>query len=72
MTTMIAKGIKTLKNIGKMPAVVIPLSEYEDMRENLDMFYSETLVKDIERSRKEIKKAETISLGEIKKELKLK
>jgi len=69
---MIAKGIKTLKNIGKMPAVVIPLSEYEDMRENLDMFYSETLVKDIERSRKEIKKAETISLGEIKKELKLK
>ena len=72
MTTMIAKGIKTLKNIGKMPAVVIPLSEYEDMRENLDMFYSETLMKDIERSRKEIKKAETISLGEIKKELKLK
>ena len=72
MTTMIAKGIKTLKNIGKMPAVVIPLSEYEDMRENLDMFYSETLVRDVEKSRKEIRNKETISLGEVKKKLKLK
>ena len=72
MTTLIAKEIRTLKNISKMPAVVIPLSEYEDMRENLDMFYSETLVRDVEKSRKEIRNKETISLGEVKKKLKLK
>ena len=72
MTTLIAKEIRTLKNINKMPAVVIPLSEYEDMRENLDMFYSETLVRDVEKSRKEIRNKETISLGEVKKKLKLK
>lgn len=72
MTILTTKENHILKKVGKLPAVIIPLSEYEDMRENLDMFYSGDLMRDIEKSRKEIKNKKTISLKEVKKKLKLK
>jgi PHD/YefM family antitoxin component YafN of YafNO toxin-antitoxin module len=66
------KGIRTLKNADKLPAVIISLSEYEDMRENLDMFNSKILMKDIEKARKEVRNKKTISLKEVKRKLALK
>jgi len=66
------KKFKIPKKIGRLPAVIIPLSEYEDMRENLDMFYSENLIKDVEKARKEIKDKKTISLKETKRKLRSK
>ena len=62
----IARDSKMMKKIGRLPAVVIPLSEYEDMRENLDMFRSTILMKDIDKSRNDIKNKRTISLKEVK------
>ncbi len=76
MTTTIytdtTKRFKIPKKISQLPAVIIPLSEYEDMRENLDMFNSENLMNDIEKARKEVANKKTISLKEAKKKLKLK
>ena len=73
MTTTIytdtKKEFRIPKKIGRLPAVIIPLSEYEDMRENLDMFNSRNLMSDINKSRNEIKNKKTISLKEIKKKL---
>jgi PHD/YefM family antitoxin component YafN of YafNO toxin-antitoxin module len=70
---MVTTTLKQI-NISKkdtLPAVVIPLSQYERMREDLDMFRSKSLLKEIKKSRNEIKKGETILWTDLKKKLKL-
>lgn len=66
------KDSKIFKKIGRLPAVIIPLSEYENMRENLDMFNSRTLARDIEKSRNDVKNKRIISLKEAEIKLGLK
>ncbi|HEY4516067.1 MAG TPA: hypothetical protein VJH67_02675 [Candidatus Paceibacterota bacterium] len=72
MLTTSLKGIRNIKKVGDLPAVIISLSEYENMREDLDVLHSKTLERSIEKTRKEIKEGGVISLKEIKKRLKIK
>jgi len=55
--------------------VILPLKKWkkiEEELEDLEMYRSERLVKAIEKSRKEVKRGEVISLEELEKKLKLK
>ena len=49
----------------KQGIAILPLEEYEKMKEDLEMFQSKTLTKDIEKARKEKK---TVSLEKLLKE----
>lgn len=46
---------------------VLPLDEYEQMKEELEMFRSKSLAGDIEAARKEVKSGEVLSLEEVDK-----
>ena len=52
------------------PVVVIPLEEYESLRETLEILSDTELVKDIEDARKAFREGRTVSWEEVKKELK--
>ena len=67
MTTQAIKNI-TLPNAlirKKHGIAILPLEEYEKMKEDLEMFYSKNLAKDIEKARKEKR---TVSLEKLLKE----
>ena len=49
----------------KQGIAILPLEKYEKMKEDLEMFQSKTLAKDIEKARKEKK---TVSLEKLLKE----
>ncbi len=66
----LVKNIKHQK-IGKLPLVVLPLGDYEKMKEDLEMFYSKKLPKEIKKAREEIKKGNTFTFNELKKRLKI-
>ncbi len=71
---MIKQQIKkksTLNKIGKTPVVILPLEEYEKMKEEIDMLSSEKLVRDIEKARVEVRKGEIYSIEEVKRKLKM-
>ena len=71
MTTLtVLKRLKP-QRIGKTPIVVLPLADYERMKEDLEMFYARKLAKDIREARKEIKEGRVLTLAEVKKRLKL-
>jgi len=57
--------------IGKMPMVILPLGDYEKMKEDLEMFHSKKLLKDIKKSREEIKKGMILTLDQVKRKLKI-
>ena len=70
-----AKSSKTITLpkalLKKGGVVVLPLEEYEEIKEELEMLQSKKLAKDIEKARKEIKKGKIISLEEVERKLKL-
>jgi len=51
--------------------VVLPLEEYERMKEDLEMIRSKKLLKEIEKARKEVKEKKTMRLEDIERKLKL-
>lgn len=63
--------IKTQK-IGKFPVVILPLDDFEKMKEDLVMYQSRTFKKDITRAREEVKKGKLLTFRDVKKNLKLK
>ena len=48
---------------------LIPLEEYESMKETIEILSNPDLVKDIELARKEVREGKTISWEDLKKEL---
>lgn len=59
------------KMVGKLPVVILPLENFERMKEDLEMFSSKTLARDIEKARKEVRHGKGITLAEVKRLLKL-
>ena len=55
----------------KKGIVVLPLEEYEKMKEDFEMLQSKKLPKEIEKSRKEAKEGKVITLDELEKKLNL-
>ncbi|MCI0542152.1 hypothetical protein L0Y69_00135 [bacterium] len=55
MVTNITMGKINVGNIGKLPVVVLPLEEYQDMLEDLEMRSSTVFRKKIAAARKEKK-----------------
>ena len=55
----------------KQGVAVLPLEEYEKMKEDLEMLQSKKLAKEIEKARKEVKKGEFITLEELERKLNL-
>ena len=51
--------------------VILPLEEYERLKEDLEMLYSKRLAKEIEGARKEAKLGKVISLEEVERKLNL-
>ena len=51
--------------------VILPLGDYEKMKEDLEMFHSKKLLKDIKKSREEIKKGMILTLDQVKRKLKI-
>ena len=60
-----------IAQIGKTPVVVLPLSEYEKMKEDLEMLRSRTLLKEIKKARADVTRGKVYSLSHIKKLLNL-
>lgn len=60
-----------INKIDKLPVVVLPLEEYEKMREDLEMLRSKKLPRAIEKARREVARGETMTLGQVKKLLNL-
>lgn len=63
--------VKTQK-IGKLPVVVLPLDYFEKIKEDLEMYQSKALRKEIVKARTEIKKGKFLTFEEAKKKLALK
>lgn len=70
---MASKNITLSKDIieRKKGVVVLPLAEYERMREDLEMLRSKRLERDIEKARQEVKEGKTFTLKEVKEKLNL-
>lgn len=60
-----------ISHLGKFPVVVLPLDEYEKMKEDLEMLRSKRLEGSIKKARKEIAKGKVYTVEEVKKALKL-
>jgi len=50
---------------------ILPLEEYERIKEDLEMLQSKRLAKEIEKARKKVKKGEVITLEELERKLNL-
>jgi len=55
----------------KEGVAILPLEEYERIKEDLEMLQSKRLAREIEKTRKEIKKGKIFSLEEVEKRLNL-
>ena len=55
----------------KQGVAILPLEEYERIKEDLEMLRSRKLAKEIEKARKEAKKGKVISLEELERKLNL-
>ena len=65
-------ALQTISNkIGKVPVVVLPLEEYEKMKEDLEMLLSKTLPRSIKKARKDFKENKVFNLSEVKRLLNL-
>lgn len=56
---MLAQKIKNttvINKIGKSPVVILPLEDYENMREELEILSSKKLSYEISKARQEVKK----------------
>lgn len=59
------------QKIGKMPVVVLPLEYFEQLKENMEMYHSKRLPKEISKARQEVKDGKFLSFDDVKKKLKL-
>ena len=50
------------------PVVVVPLDEYQDLLDTLEILSDPTLKRDVEKARKELREGETVSWDKFKKE----
>lgn len=50
---------------GKLPVVILPLAQYERMKEDLEMLQSKRLERQIRKARTEVKKGKVVSLQEV-------
>jgi len=57
--------------VGELPVVILPLEDYERMREDLEMLSSKNLPRQIERARLEARKGQVMTLAEVKRKLHL-
>jgi PHD/YefM family antitoxin component YafN of YafNO toxin-antitoxin module len=55
----------------KQGVAILPLEEYERIKEDLEMLRSRKLAKEIKKARKEAKKGKVISLEELERKLNL-
>ena len=55
----------------KRGVVVLPLAEYERMKEDLEMLRSKRLEQDIKKARQEAKEGKTLTLEEVEEKLNL-
>jgi PHD/YefM family antitoxin component YafN of YafNO toxin-antitoxin module len=51
------------------PVVVVPLEEYQDLLDTLEILSDSTLKRDVEKARKEFREGKTISLEKLRAEL---
>jgi len=72
MNTLIEKlnKIKPQK-IGKAPVVILPLEDFEKMREDLETYQSKKLPAEISKARKEAGEGKVLAFDEVKRKLKL-
>lgn len=59
------------QKIGKMPVVVLPLEYFEQLKENMEMYRSKKLPKEISKARQEVKDGKFLNFDDVKKKLKL-
>ena len=57
--------------LGELPVVILPLEEYEKMKEDLEMLQSKTLAGKIKKAREEVIRGKIYSVNEVKKILNL-
>jgi PHD/YefM family antitoxin component YafN of YafNO toxin-antitoxin module len=62
---------RSARRLSKLPVVLLPLRDYEKMREELEMFHSRALARRIKKAREEVKRGNTLTLAQVKKRLKL-
>lgn len=60
-----------LNQLSKLPVVILPLEDYERMKEDLEMLRSQKLPETIKKARREVTAGKVYTLGEIKKVLSL-
>ncbi len=58
-----------VRALGRLPVVILPLDEYERMKEDLEMLRSKRLERKIEKARQEVRKGRVVSLEEAMKKL---
>ena len=71
MKSLTARKKISEASIGKLPVVILPLEDYERMREDLEMLQSRTLPRKIRKAREEVRKGRVVTLAEVKKKLNL-
>ncbi len=67
-TSTLLKDLKTYK-LNQLPVVVLPLADYERMREDLEMFHSRAFQSKIRKARQAVRKGKTVTLADAKKRL---
>ena len=55
----------------KEGVAILPLEEYERIKEDIEMLQSKKLAKEIEKAREEVKRKEVLSLEELERKLNL-
>ena len=60
-TLTILRKIKS-QQVGKLPVVVLPLKDYEKIKEDLEMLYSKKLSGEIKKSREKVRKGKVMNL----------
>ncbi len=69
---MISQKVKSktaIDKIGKTPVVILPLEDYENMMEELEILSSKKLQTEISKARQEIRKGEVYSIKDVKRKL---
>ena len=69
MKTLAPRRKPNQAKIGRLPVVILPLEDYERMREDIEMLSSKSLPRNIERARQDARKGRVMTLAEVKKKL---
>ena len=69
MKTGVSRTKAKRARIGRLPVVILPLEDYERMKEDLEMLSSRSLPRRIAKAREEIAKGQVLTLAEVKARL---